>query len=178
MNEQARGRMTETIESIAELGRLAAAEISPHQRWIERMTRVLGRPRTVYVVAALVIVWIAVNLGLPATGRAAFDEPPFPWLQGLITLSGLFVAVLILTTANRIARIDLRRDRLDLQINLLTERKVAKLIDMVDAIRSDMPQIPTHHDPEVHELRESVNPKAVVEAIEEQTPAHADDLDS
>lgn len=169
MTQQASGRVDEAIESIAELERQAAADISSHQRLIERITRAIGRPRTVYVIFGIVIVWIAINLGLIAQGHAPFDEPPFFWLQGMVSLTGVMLAVLILTTENRIAQIDLRRDRLDLQINLLTERKVAKLIDMVDAIRRDMPQIPTHHDPEVKELRESISPGDVARAIEERT---------
>ena len=78
--------------------------------------------------------------------------------------------VLVLTTENRVALIELRRSQLDLQINLLTERRTAKLIDMLDALRRDLPQIPTHHDPEVNELRTPSDPHQVARAIEERTP--------
>ena len=52
----------EAIEAIADLDRQAQSAISPHQRWIERVTDRLGRPRTVYAVMGFVVVWIGANL--------------------------------------------------------------------------------------------------------------------
>jgi uncharacterized membrane protein len=82
----------------------------------------------------------------------------------------LLVAILILTTANRVAQIDTARDKLDLQINLLNERRTGKLIRMLDQLRRDFPQVPTHDDPEVQQLAEPTNTQAVTRAIEERTP--------
>jgi uncharacterized membrane protein len=104
-----------------------------------------------------------------------FDPPPFPLLDGILTLAGLLLVVLVLTTENRTAQLELQRRRLDLQINLLTERRTAKLIEMVDALRRDLPQIPTHHDPEVHALQERSDPHAIVQAIEDRTPPEPGD---
>jgi uncharacterized membrane protein len=161
----------EAIESIAELERRAQAGISPHQRWIERVTRRIGRPRVVYLILAFVAVWIGTNLVLPAIGLRAFDAPPFPLLDGILTLASLLLVVLVLTTEHRTAQIDLQRSRLDLQINLMTERRTAKLIDMLDALRRDLPQVPTHHDPEVRAMRERADPHAVARALEERAPS-------
>ena len=168
MNDQS--HLEETVDSIAELERRATSAMSPHQRWIENVTRRIGRPRVVYFICAFVALWVGLNLVLHATGHAAFDPPPFPLLDGIMTLLALLLVVLVLTTENRTAQIELQRNRLDLQINLLTERRTAKLIDMVDALRSDLPQVPTHQDPEVHALRERSDPHAVAQAIEERTP--------
>ncbi len=160
----------EAIDSIAELERRAQAAMSPHQRWIERVTRRVGRPRNVYIIVAFVALWIGANLILIGSRLAPFDPPPFPLLDGILTLAGLLLVVLVLTTENRTAQLELQRRRLDLQINLLTERRTAKLIEMVDALRRDLPQIPTHHDPEVHALQERSDPHAIVQAIEDRTP--------
>ncbi len=168
---QSNTHVEEAIDSIAELERRAQAAMSPHQRWIERVTRRIGRPRIVYLIVAFVAVWVGTNLILSATTHSAFDPAPFPLLDGILTLLSLLFVVLVLTTENRTAQIDLQRSRLDLQINLLTERRTAKLIDMLDALRSDLPQIPTHHDPEVHALRERADPHIVAQAIEDRTPA-------
>ena len=133
------GHIEEAIEAIADLERQAQAAISPHQRWIETVTDRLGRPRTVYFVLLFAGVWIGTNVGLVQTHHTAFDPPPFAWLQGLVSLSGLLMATLILTTANRVAQIDTQRDRLALQINLLNERRTGKLIRMLDEQRRDNP---------------------------------------
>ena len=170
MRENVNSHVDEAIEAIAELERDAQESISHHQRWIERVTSRIGRPYSFYLVVTFVILWIASNLMVSAATGKTFDPPPFYWLQGMVSLSGLMVAILILTTANRVAQIDTARDKLSLQINLLNERRTGKIIRMLDAMRRDMPEIQTHYDPEVQQLSEHTDTQAVTRAIEERTP--------
>jgi len=171
LSKQGSGQIDEAIESISELEQRAEDDVSGHQRWIERVTWRIGQPRMVYFIGTFVVVWIAVNGTLYLTHHGTLDPPPFFGLQGMVSLTALLMTVLILTTENRLSQIAIRRNRLDLQINLLTERKVAKLIDMLDTMRRDLPSIPTHHDPEVDVLREHLHPVQIVEAMEAPTPA-------
>ena len=110
MNDSGRGHVDEAIETIAELERQAEAASTLHQRWIERVTASLGKPRTVFMIVAFVVLWIGINLILTGSGRQPFDPPPFAWLQGLITFAALLMAALILITATRAAQIDVQRD--------------------------------------------------------------------
>jgi uncharacterized membrane protein len=170
MSDSSATHAEEAIEAIADLEREAHEATSHHHRWIGRVTSRIGRPLTFYIVVSFVVLWIGSNLAvLHATG-ATFDPPPFSWLQGMVSLSGLLVAILILTTANRVAQIDSQRDKLDLQINLLNERRTAKLIRMLDELRRDSPEVPTHNDPEVQQLSEHTDTQEVSRAIEERTP--------
>jgi uncharacterized membrane protein len=164
----------EAIEAVADLEREAQEAISRPQRWIENVTQRIGRPFTFYVTVAFVAAWIACNLITLRINGATFDPPPFSYLQGIVTLSGLLVAILILTTANRVSQIDTQRDKLNLQINLLNERRTAKLIRMLDQLRTDLPEAPTHNDPEVQQLSEPTNTLDVARAIEERTPRITD----
>jgi len=171
VNEPSPAHVEEAIDSIAELERRAQEAMSPHQRWIERVTRRIGRPRIVYLMLLFAAAWMAVNSGLVLSGHAAFDPAPFPMLDTIMTLVSLLLVVLVLTTESRAAQIEVQRRRLDLQINLLTERRTAKLIEMIDALRRDLPSVPTHNDPEVAALRERTDPHAVARAIEERSPS-------
>ncbi len=56
------GQIDDTIESIAELERKALAGASLQQRAIERFTLAVGRPRTVWIILAVVAVWVAINV--------------------------------------------------------------------------------------------------------------------
>ena len=170
MSENGSTHADEAIEAIADLERDAQQAISRHQRWIARVTNRIGQPPTFYLVVAFVVLWIGANLMVQSATGKTFDPPPFPWLEGIVSLSGLLVAILILTTANRVAQIDTQRDKLTLQINLLNERRTAKIIRMLDELRRDSPQVPTHNDPEVHQLSEPTDTQAVARAIEERTP--------
>ncbi len=164
------GGAQESIESVAGLEHAAQQGISTHQRWIERATAAIGRPRAVYFTLAFVIAWIAINVGLARTGHA-FDPPPFAYLEGIVSLSALLMTIFILTRENRTNQHDTRRDRLDLQINLLNERKISKVIEMLAALRYDSPVVPNRHDPEAHEMGRSTDPAAIARVIEEQTPS-------
>jgi uncharacterized membrane protein len=158
----------QTIESILEIHRQAEAEISSHQLLVERTTRVLGRPRTAYAICAFVLAWAVLNLTL---GRHAFDAPPFSGLQSILSFFALLMAVLILTTQNRQGQMAKRRADLDLQLTALTEAKVAKVIELVEAIRADSPLLRERYDPEAAAMVEATNPKQVLEAIEQEDGA-------
>jgi uncharacterized membrane protein len=172
LNENGASHADEAIEAIADLERDAQDAISRHQRWIARVTNRIGQPLTFYVVVAFVVLWIGANLLVLQAGGKPFDPPPFSWMQGIVTLSGLLVAILILTTANRVAQIDTQRDKLTLQINLLNERRTGKIIRMLDELRRDSPELPNVNDPEVQQLAEPTNTQEVARAIEERTPPH------
>ena len=169
-NDLKNSHTEEAIDAVAELERNAAESMSKHQRWIENVTNRLGTPVTVYVIAAFVVLWVVANLIVLQTNGKTFDPPPFAWLQGIVSLSGLVIAVLILTTANRVAQIDTARAKVDLQINLLNERRTGKLLKMLDQLRRDSPTVPTHDDPEVEQLAAPTNTNDVARAIEERTP--------
>jgi uncharacterized membrane protein len=160
----------EAIDAVAELEHAAQDAMSRHQLWIERFTNRLGTPVMVYVVVGFAVIWTGANLMLASAGIKPFDPPPFAWLQGIVSLSSLLMTILILTTANRVAQIDTARAKLDLQINLLNERRTGKLIRMLDELRRDLPEAPTHNDPEVRQLSEPTNTQEVTRAIEERTP--------
>ena len=56
-----------------------------------------------------------------------------------------------------------------LGLTLLTEQKAAKLIDMLDELRRDMPDVTTRHDPAVASLQQAMNPGSVLAALDEKS---------
>ena len=48
----------QNVETIASLQARSEQQVNSHQRGIERITAVIGRPATVYVLALTVVVWI------------------------------------------------------------------------------------------------------------------------
>lgn len=167
----------QNIETVADLYTHAQRGLSPHQKVIERVTAFLGRPLFLYVILLFVSLWIGMNLALAHAGGSSFDPPPFYWLQGIIALGALLMTNVVLITQNRQKKLTEQRRHLDLQINLLAEQKITKLITMVEELRRDLPcNQGTDHDPEVEAMMEAVNPhevlatldKALQEAIAEE----------
>lgn len=161
------GHVHQNVENIGALVNAAERKITRHQRAVERFTRVIGRPRTLYVIAGLVVAWALFNLAAPRLGLYRFDEPPFFWLQGLISLGALLTALMVLTTQNRHLHLAEQRAHLDLQVNLLAEQKVAKLIGLLEELRRDLPNVVDRRDPIAEKMQEPVDPAAMASAIEQ-----------
>ena len=164
--------MSQDVESVAAILARAERRVDRHQRMMEVPTAALGRPRTVYATLLIVAGWVTFN----ATASRLFgwppvDPPPFFWLQGTVTLCALLMTTLVLITANRQTRDAEERSHLDLQVNLLAEHKVAKLIALVEELRRDLPMVRDRIDHEADAMQEAVDPHAMLEALEKASAA-------
>ena len=155
------------VESVASIRARAEQRLNRHQRMMEVLTAALGRPHTVYGTMSIVVGWILLNSIAPKfLGWNSIDPPPFFWLQGMIALSALLMTTLVLITANRQTRNAEERSHLDLQVNLLAEHKVAKLIALVEELRRDLPMVRDRTDREADAMQEAVDPQAMLTALE------------
>jgi uncharacterized membrane protein len=158
--------VAQALETSMAIRARADEKVDRHQRTIERITLHVGRPRAIYVVFALVVTWSVYNAAAPSLGLWRLDEPPFFWLQGLISLGSLLVSIMVLTTQNREKKDAEHRAHLDLQINLLSEQKVAKLIALLEELRRDLPMVRNREDPVASAMAESVDAHLVLNELE------------
>ena len=63
-----------------------------------------------------------------------FDPFPYPLLSSITSLEAVLLTAFVLIKQNRMAMIADRRDHLDLQVNLLTEREATQIIQMLDRL--------------------------------------------
>jgi len=160
-------QVSQEVESVASIRARAEQRLDRHQRMMEVLTTALGRPRTVYITLSIVVGWVAFNLVTPKLfGWPLIDPPPFFWLQGMVALSALLTTTMVLITANRQTRNAEERSHLDLQVNLLAERKVAKLIALVEELRRDLPMVRDRIDREADSMQRAVDPEAMLAALE------------
>jgi uncharacterized membrane protein len=137
------------------------------ERLSDAITRFSGSMLFVYLHLVIFGGWIAVNLGL-VPGIAPFD-PSFVILAMVASVEAIFLSTFVLITQNRMAEAADKRAELDLQIGLLSEHEVTKLVTMVSAI-ADRLGVETEADQEVPELKQDVAPEIVLDEIEERTP--------
>jgi uncharacterized membrane protein len=157
--------INENILTVVELHKRADNEVSKQQRTIEDITDFLGRPSFLFIILAFVSLWIIVNVLLIKFGFRSFDPPPFIWLQGLLSLGALLQATMILITQNREDVMTERRTQLDLQVSLILDQKMSKLLTMVDQLRQVHPELENGTDPEVEALKKTVDPHETMEAL-------------
>ena len=155
------------IDSIAEFHQREKQKIGASQRWLEAFSGIIGRPLYLLSMLSLVILWMAANGVAPRLGWRSLDPPPYTWLQGALTLAALVTTTVVLIAQNREAKLEKQRAHLDLQVNLLTEQKVTKLIHLLEELRRDLPMVRDRHDPEAAVLQQRTDTAQVLSAIED-----------
>jgi uncharacterized membrane protein len=120
--------------------------------------------RFVYVHAAAFGFWTIANLGW-VPGVKPWD-PSFVILAMIASVEAIFLSTFILITQNRMAAAAARRAELDVQISLLAEAEITKLVELVSAIAERMDVSLDEHS-EIDEMKKRVAPEAVLDAIEE-----------
>ena len=128
------------------------------------ITRFTGSMRFVYVHALLYGGWILVNSGLVGDGFAW--DPSFVMLAMVASVEAIFLSTFILISQNRMAAAADRRAELDVQVGLLSEHEITKLVQLVSEI-ADRLDIAGAKREDVEELKRTVAPEAVLDAIEE-----------
>lgn len=157
----------ETIDSIIALQTKAEQNVSFHQRWVESVTAAFGRPWFLYGLLLGLVVWIGPNAVPVAWGWPQFDPPPFEGLDKTIGVLSLLMTAGVLVRQSRQESLAEQRAQLSLQVHLMTEQKVAKLIALVEELRRDSPDVIDRHDPEAEVMQQAVDPQTVLETLEE-----------
>ena len=140
------------------------ARASSDERLASAITRFSGSMRFVYVHALLYGAWIVANLGwIP--GVRPWD-PTFVVLAMIASVEAIFLSTFILITQNRMAAQADRRAELDLQVSLLAEAEITKVVELVSAMAARM-EVPDAEREDVEEMKQLVQPEAVLDAIEE-----------
>ena len=142
----------------------AEQRAAPDQKLARAVTRFAGSMRFVTVHAILYGGWIVANLGwIP--GVPPWD-PSFVVLAMIASVEAIFLSTFILITQNRMAAAADQRAELDLQVSLLAEAEITKLVELVAMIAERM-DLPTSEQHEIDEMKQRVAPEAVLDAIEE-----------
>jgi uncharacterized membrane protein len=88
------------------------------------------------------------------------------------SVEAILLSTFVLITQNKMARKADRRSELDLQISLLSEHEVTRLIHLVSAVAERL-GIETAADQELGELKQDVRPEQVLDKIAHVTEQFA-----
>jgi len=166
-------QISHNIETILAFYSRDEHEISSSQRILEAISGCVGRPLYLGAIVLVVALWISANLLARRIGLTAFDPPPFVWLQGLVSLGALLTTTVLLIKQNRLAKLEERRAHLELQVNLLSEQKTTKLINLMEELRRDLPMVRNRHDAEAAALQQPTDAGQVLAELDERREAVA-----
>ena len=155
----------QTIEAIAELHRQHQRRATPSQKVVAQMTALVSRPRFVGYMTIVLALWIGVNGLMQLFVGAAWDPPPFSYVQAVAGVGGLYVVLLVLITQRRENELTEARGQLTLELAILSEQKSAKIIALLEEQRRDSAALPNRVDDEAEQFAQSADPHAVLEAL-------------
>jgi uncharacterized membrane protein len=145
----------------------------PHHRIIDKIGDFFGKPQFLYGQVIFFIVWI----GCSNLAENKIIPKNFPLFD--LHFHGLEVASLLTTTGvlvyqRREEQVSQQRSHLALQVNLVTEQKIAKLISLVEELRVDLPNVKNRQDAEAEIMKQATDPQAILDVIQQisdQPPA-------
>lgn len=151
------------IRSLVARRREEEAAGTRQMRFVATITSFVGSMGFVYAHVLIFGFWIACNLwGLP--GIPKFD-PELVHIATFASLEAIFLSTFVLITQNRMAAAADKRDELALQIGLLTEHELTKLIPVLAAMAKRL-GVTTEVDEELAELKQDVAVNTVLDKIE------------
>lgn len=165
----------ETIRSVRRLHVEHHSKSTGVQRTIGRITDVMGSPSFAGFLAISIAVWIGTNLLERALGYPMWDAPPFPWLQGTIAAISLFMVAFIVGTQKHDDQLAEQREMITLELALLSEQKIAKMIQLLEEFRHDSPELRDRVDEEAEVMAKPADPHSVFNAIKEAHSAVRED---
>jgi uncharacterized membrane protein len=153
------------VRSVSQLHSQHHERTPAPQRAVNRMAASMGRPRFIVLAVFSATVWIAVNLMASRFGLEAVDPPPFPWLELTATLFSLLLVMLVLVAQRHEDQLNAHRDTLTLELAILSEHKIAKVIQLLEELRRDSPHIEDRDDPQAMQMAEPADAGSVLDAV-------------
>ena len=161
--------VTKTIEEIL---KLESRERTRTERIADGITAFFGSIVFIWLHVLWFALWIIFNL--PGWGFEPFDPFPFTFLTMMVSLEAIFLSAFILMSENRQARLADRRARVNLQVDMIAEREITKLMELVMDIHSQL-QIQKPVDNELKSMQQPTNIEHLTEAA--KTAEDQDALD-
>lgn len=155
--------LSRNIRSLSQRKAAEARKAGAEERIAELITRFAGSMGFVYLHLVVFGVWVLVNAGAVAW-LPKWDES-FVILGTAASVEAIFLSTFVLISQNRMAAAADKRADLDLQISLLAEHEITRLVAVTSAIAKKL-EVHTDADGELDELKKDVAPEAVLDEIE------------
>jgi uncharacterized membrane protein len=110
--------------------------------------------------------WVIANVGF-IPGVEPFDRFPFPFLTMTVSLEAIFLALFVLASQNRLARQSDKRSHLDLQVDLLAEREMTAVLQLLQDIARHLNVNTTVTPDQLRELAKKIDLPSLAGRMEE-----------
>jgi uncharacterized membrane protein len=164
------GSVEKGIRSVAELERAFEEKKSWADRLTDRIAGFTGSIWFVVVHVAWFVAWFAINTKLvPAIHE--FDPYPFILLSMMVSVEAVLLSTFVLMKQNRMQRRTDQRDHLTLQIDLLSEREVTKVLQLLRLVCQKLEIREVETDKDLAEMANITSVNIISERISDEMPS-------
>jgi uncharacterized membrane protein len=158
--------VAQNIETIAALHAQQTHKISTQQRIVEQVAEFFGRPIFLYCALAGITIWVLGD-AINQAGILPIELPTFQWLDHGLDTASFLISTGVLIRQTRQESFAEQRTQLMLQLNLVSEQKIAKIIALLEELRTDLPNVSDRYDAEAQVMQNAADPIEVLETLQE-----------
>lgn len=136
------------------------------EKFADQMANWSGSFSFFFVHIVFFVFWIVLNVNILA-GVVAFDPFPFGLLTMIVSLEAIFLSIIVLLSQNRQARIADLRQEVSLQIDMIAEKEITKLIQM-QAILMKSLGLRIEGDEELEEMMQRIDTQKIQAQLEKE----------
>jgi len=153
------------IKAIAELESRSEAQRSTLDRVSQLVSTFASSAKFVVLHFIWFSVWIVVNV----IAEHPVDRFPFTFLTFLVSLEAIFLTSFVLISQSHLEQHSRRRAELDLQISLLAEEEMTKMLVSINAIAEHLGIDVVSRDPELQAMAAKTDVSELADALESET---------
>jgi uncharacterized membrane protein len=158
--EEPKRRIIRSIKAKANLRR------TPTEKLADVMTSTFGSMTFLLTNGVFFLFWILINTGhLGAV--PVFDPFPFSLLTTIVSLEAIILAIFVLVSQNRSMRVDDLREEIHLQVNLIAEREITKILKLT-AVMLEKQGVDLSQDPELKKLLKPISEEEIERRLEKE----------
>jgi uncharacterized membrane protein len=158
-------QVVKNIETVIGFQAKQERTIPIHEKILTKIVSFFGRSIFLYLQLVFFITWGLYSHFAPHL--LPWGLPKLDLEQMGVDIASLLIATGVLVQQTRQDKLAEQRSHLNLQINLLTEQKIAKLIDLMEELRTDLPIVRDRHDWEAQMMKEAADPQVVLDILQE-----------
>lgn len=144
----------------------AAAKRTWTEKMADLMTSYFGSIIFLVLNALLFLVWLTINTGkikiIPP-----FDPFPFSLLTTIVSLEAIILAIFVLISQKRSEKVDDLREETNLQLNLIEEREMTKVIKML-VMLLERQGVDLSQDPELQKMLKPISEEEIERSLEKE----------
>ncbi|MGB3298523.1 MAG: DUF1003 domain-containing protein [Phormidesmis sp.] len=156
----------ENIEKVIGLQANQERNVPVHERVLAQVADACGRSRFLYFQLVVFASWWVYSR-MAEAGLFDSELPLFRFQDQGIDVASLLIATGVLVRQSQQNKISEQRSHLMLQVNLLNEQKIAKVIKLLEELRTDLPDVQNRYDWEASEMQHSTDPQVVLNILQE-----------